>query len=373
MIYVILVIIIIVVSECCFRVWYKAKFKRPYHVTIKFKWDENHVSPHPFLTFAYKKNHIINKNQKLPYPLHTNKFTSYSKPLYINNRGHFGPDVENNSDSCTLRIACLGHSTTANNLGYLENDYTYPDMLGQKLNKELKKNIYDKYTHAEIMNCGIGGWTSIDIMIDFCINILPLKPQYIVYFAGYNDLYMLMQDNVAFDYTHVRKSLGEVLSHIKIGYFFPKISFLHFYEFTRCTLFGSGNIRNEVLRNVITNKPIPRVVFDYSIEENAISNICILCKYYGIKMILCSTPYYNFKNCEPYNSFCENIKRENVVFQDISKKFDTHFVDIAKNIAYIDENFVDEVHFSPQGMDFLSEQVKNTILSDFDNTKITII
>jgi hypothetical protein len=241
-------------------------------------------------------------------------------------------------------------------------------MLADKLNAALRNDAHGKYVRAEVMNCGIGGWTSIDIMIDLCINILPLKPLYVVYFAGYNDLYMLMHDNVCFDYTHVRKSLGDILWRIKIGYFFPRIPFFHLYEFIRCALFGSGNIRNEVLHNVIIKKPIPSQVENYSIEENAISNIIILCQHYNIRVILCSTPFYNFKNCEPYNSFHSNIQKENAIFMELSKNFNINFVDIANIIEYKDENFVDECHFTPKGMDLISEHIKNCILCDIKST-----
>ena len=40
------------------------------------------------------KNTIIDKNQKLPYPLHPNKYYSFKEPLKINNLGHFGNNFD---------------------------------------------------------------------------------------------------------------------------------------------------------------------------------------------------------------------------------------------------------------------------------------
>ena len=54
-------------------------------------------------------------------------------------------------------------------------------------------------------------------------------------------------DGYAFDYSHGRRSLGEAMHEIKRGYYFPKLRWWHCYEFARDRLFGTGNVRNEVL------------------------------------------------------------------------------------------------------------------------------
>ena len=84
------IIVFILLSEVVFRLWHQLKFARPYHVSIKMSWRDSYVDSHPFLSFSYKKNITIDKNQRLPYPLHTNKFFSFKEPLRINNFGHFG-------------------------------------------------------------------------------------------------------------------------------------------------------------------------------------------------------------------------------------------------------------------------------------------
>ena len=118
------IILSIILIEILFRITYYTINKKNYHVSLKLKWKDSYVVPHPFLSFSYKKNTIINKNQRLPYPIHTNKFFSFKKPLKINSLGHFGDEFGLKKDK--IRILCLGASTTANNISDGKKDYTYP-------------------------------------------------------------------------------------------------------------------------------------------------------------------------------------------------------------------------------------------------------
>ena len=267
------ILIIILLLEVIFRFWYYLKYKRSYHISIKIPWKDSYVIPNPFLSFSYKRNSIIDKNQKLPYPLHTNKFYSFKDPLHLNNIGHFGKNIKLKKSK--IRILCLGASTTANNISDGKQDYTYP--------KLLQKYLGNKY---EVVNCGIGGWTSIDILINFQLNLLQYKPDMIILYHGYNDLAYHLMDNIKTDYSHGRKNLGEVIYKIKRSYFLPKIKFFHLYEFFKDKIFGTGNVRNDVM--FMINKQQIDYLKEFKtlqIEKNIIENLYILCKHHNIKIL----------------------------------------------------------------------------------------
>jgi|TARA_B100000287_G_scaffold416697_2_gene451687 lysophospholipase L1-like esterase len=343
------ILIILILIEVLFRVFYYLKYKRPYHVSLKFPWGDNHVVTHPFLSFSYKRNGIINKNQRLPYPLHTNKFFSYKNPLKLNNLGHFGKNITEKTNK--IRVLCLGASTTANNIADKHRDYNYPDLLQSKLG--------DKY---EVINCGIGGWTSIDILINFQLNLLKLKPDYVILYHGYNDLqYHLMEDFVN-DYSHGRMNLGNVLHKIKLAYYLPKIKFWHSYEFIKDKLFGTGNVRNDVL-GLINSKPVNyfKEFSTLNIEKEILENIFILCKYHKIKLITSSFCFYNYKNDLISNKLLQGVKQENQNLEDLAKKYKTIFVDQYNLIPQKEEYFVDSVHFTPKGMDELANNFNKKI------------
>ena len=371
--FIILTSIIIIIStlilvELVFRVYHFRKYQRNYHVSIKFPWDKSHVVPHPFLTFAYKRNSWIDQNQRLPYPIHTNKYFSYKQPLRINNMGHIGEDFTFDKPVGVLRIACLGHSSTANNIADEHRDYNYCQMLENYLNEKFADN--DLVKKVEVYNCGIGGWVSIDIMIDFLLNIVHTKPDYVVLYYGYNDLYFQLNDDFELDYSHNRKNLGEVLHVIKKGYYFPKIRFWHSYECLKDKLFGTGNVRNEVLRKIITDKPKPQNNFhDLKVEMNILKNILIVCKYYGINIIISSFAYYDHEKTPLTNKLSQGVALENKQLKLLAEEFDAVFVDAAEYIPQKDDFFVDCVHFSPKGMSMIARYFGDAIVGDYKKKK----
>lgn len=358
-----IVFVVLFVVEVFFRIYHYKRYARNYHVSIKFPWEQSHVVPHPFLSFAYKRNSWIDRNQPLPYPIHTNKYFSFKKPLRINNMGHFGEDFSLEKPNDVLRIAWLGHSSMANNIADKKLDYTCPKFLETYLTEKLVGQNYLK--KIEVYNCGIGGWISIDIMIDFLLNIIHTKPDYIILYYGYNDLYFQLNEDFELDYSHNRKNLGEVLGVIKRGYYFPKIKFWHSYECLKDKLFGTGNVRNEVLRRIVINKPKPDRNFqNFDIEKNILRNILIVCKYHNIKIIVSSFVYYDYEDTPLAKKFAGGVELENDLLKSLADEFEAVFIDAAKLIPQSNDYFVDRVHFTPEGMMLLAKLLGDALLED---------
>jgi len=131
--------LIFAIIEILFRKHCMKKYGRKYHVSIKFPWNRSYVVPHPFLSYAYKRNETIDRNQRLPYKLHDYQYWSFKEPLRLNNLGHFGKDFVTDKPVNCLRIACLGDSTTANNIADGERDYCYPDLFEENLTAFINK------------------------------------------------------------------------------------------------------------------------------------------------------------------------------------------------------------------------------------------
>jgi len=313
-------------------------------------WKDSYVVPHPFLSFSYKKNTTINKNQKLPYPIHTNKFFSFKEPLNINNFGHFGKDFTLDKNG-KIRVLCLGASTTANNISDGEGDYTYP--------KFLQEYLGDEY---EVLNCGIGGWTSVDIFINFVLNLIQLSPDYVILYHGYNDLPLYLMGDFESDYQHGRKNIGEVVYKLKLVNLLPKIKFFHLYEFIKDKLFGSGNARNDVLRLITENKiDYTNKYFKFKTQKNVIEQLVTLCKNNNIIPILSSFCYYDYERNLESSRVREGVKLENEDIKSISKKYNCIYVDQNNSIPKKDYNFVDSIHFTPMGMDRLAKNFGDVI------------
>lgn len=352
-------ITILVFFEIAFRIYYYSKYGRPYHVSIRFPWKRNHVITHPFLSFAYKPNEIIDINQPLPYELHPNEYYSFKEPLRINNLGHFGKDFELCKKQDVLRIACLGNSSTANNIADTTSDYSYPTILQEYLQQKIKNQ------KVEVYNCGIGGWVSADILIDFELNILPTQPDYVIFCHAFTDLHLYLTDDFALDYSHCRRNLGEEITKIKIASYLPKLRFWHLYEWLKDSIFGTGNVRNECWRAVRKKNPdITRNYRELEVEKNIIKNIFILCKYYKIKCIILSYPFFKYKSDPVTQKMAEGVAIENNNCKKLAEEFAFPFIDQKDLIPQDKEYFLDWVHLTPKGMSLMAENAGKAIISD---------
>lgn len=354
---------ILIVSELGFRICYHLMTGHNYHVAIKFPWKRSHVVTHPFMSFAYKPNEVIDKNQRLPYRLHYHKYFSFKEPLKLNNTGHFGDDFSEDKPENVLRIACIGSSTTANNIADETCDYSYPKILEELLNDHLSKNETNK--KAEVYNCGIGGWVSTEILIDFVLNIIRTKPDYVILYHGLNDLPLYLTEDFRPDYSHARKNLGEVLHRIRLAYYLPKIRFWHLYEFLKDRKFGTGNVRNDVLALISKQQPdISRQFHDLNVEKDILKNILIVCKYHNIKCILSSFAFYDYRNDPITTKYGEGVEIENKLWRELAEEFDVPFIDVANEIPFKDQNFFDWVHFTPEGMSLIAKLFSEAVIGD---------
>lgn len=353
--------VLVVVTEMAFRATYFKIHGRRYHVSIKFKWEDSHVVTHPFLSFAYKRNHTISKNQPLPYELHPYRYYSFKQPLRLNNLGHFGDDFRAERDPETIRIACLGASTTANNISDGEKDYTYPSLLSEMLSgrlDQLEKKV-------EVLNCGIGGWVSADILINFCLNIVHLRPDYIILYHGYNDLQLGLQPGFCTDYSHGRRNLAEVLHLIKRAYYLPKIPFLTFYEFLKDRYLGTGNIRNDVLAMITINQPNYDSPFlGLDAEQENIRSLLAICRHHNIRVVLSSFCMFQHNDSAEQKKLKDGVRLQNAGTRRLANEFDAIFVDQAELMPENLSFFVDALHFTPEGMRLLAHNFAHAIYDD---------
>lgn len=80
----------------------------------------------------------------------------------------------------TLRIVCMGGSTTYST-SIKDNKMTYPALL--------EKELRDRgYTNVEVINAGVGAWTSYETLINFELRVIDLEPDIIIIYHAINDL-----------------------------------------------------------------------------------------------------------------------------------------------------------------------------------------
>ncbi len=349
--------LLLVAIEIGFRRRHRRRVGRDYFVSLRFPWHEQYVIAHPYLSFAYRPNCTIRRNQRLPYDLHPYRYWSFRTPLRLNNMGHFGPDFETERRPGVLRVACLGNSSTANNVADDEADYSYPALLEVELKRE---------GPAEVYNCGIGGWTSAEILIDFALSIVHTRPDYVILYHGYCDLFVLLQEGFSWDYSHGRKSLGTALHRLRWANRLPKFSAWHSYEWLKDRLFSSGNVRNEVLRCIRVARPdFAQPLRTLAPEEANIRHLLALCEHHGIRVIIGSYAHYCFDPGDvALRGFHAGVLAENQMLQRLATELDLPFVDVMNAIPQDAEHFLDNVHFTPRGMQRLAELFAAALRAD---------
>ncbi len=354
-------------TEIAFRAWHRRRHGRDYFVALRFPWDEGHVVPHPFLTFAYRKQGRIALNQRLPYALWPNRYWSFREPLRLNGIGHFGPDLPMERRPRTLRIACLGSSGTANNIADEERDYNYPDTLRDALDAD--PAVRRRFDGVEVMNCGIGGWTTLDVLIDFALNVVHFKPDYVIFYQGLNDLPLHLMERYELDYAHGRRNLGEVLASIRLGYLFPKLPWWHSYEFARDRLVGTGNVRNEVLARIEKARPdYTRPYRPLVAEEMALRNLLLLCRGHGIRAIVGSYVFFLHNDSLRNRKLREGVELENALYERLAREFGLPFVPLDDIVPKDRRYFVDAVHFTPEGIGMVAAELARAVVQDLERT-----
>lgn len=96
-----------------------------------------------------------------------------------NSWGFRGPEFTVVKPTNTVRIVCLGSSTTQGQQAYEE---TYPFFLQKKL-----ENIYPSI-HFEVINAGHAGLNSQDLLQILIHRVFPLKPDLIIYYEMGNGI-----------------------------------------------------------------------------------------------------------------------------------------------------------------------------------------
>jgi lysophospholipase L1-like esterase len=93
------------------------------------------------------------------------------------------------------RIVCIGASTTYGNLA--DPNDSYPAALGRL--------VKDRPGAWEVLNGGVPGWTSTEILVNFALCVLPLEPDVVVLQPGRNEIFPQAYNHFRPDYTHFRR------------------------------------------------------------------------------------------------------------------------------------------------------------------------
>lgn len=363
----ILLVLEIFIFNFIFKLTYFYIKKKKFNIPKQVNFEDLHIEPHPYLPFIYKENFQIRNETILYSEINNEKFKT---PKLKTNNYRFINGVNGDRNiqipkpKELFRINCLGASTTGNYLMRNNENFSYP----LRLEKLLKDNLGSNY---EVNNCGQGGYTSIEILIRFCIQIIDTSPDLIILYHGYNDIRSYLTDNYKSDYSNSKKNLSNEYWKIKIYlkiFKYIKISFLYFL----LNKWFNFNIKNSLL-DIVSIKKINKNL-DYkdgliTFKRN-IENLILLCKAKNIDIILSTFCYYlheNIANDSLSKKYDFILSEENKIIEELSNKYNITLVDNNKIIEKNSNNFLDSIHFTPEGMEKIAFNFYEIIRDKYKN------
>jgi lysophospholipase L1-like esterase len=357
----IIAIIYLSVLDLGFKAVYRLFFKHPYQMVPKVPFDKIFVEPHPYMPYVTKSGFLSPKRQPSQYPLHPGKY--WFPQLRTNNNrycnGRQGDrDIIIPKPPGLIRINCLGASSTGN---YLEHEgavYSYPLELENILQQKFPKLT------IEVNNCGVGGRTTAEILIDFLLSGIDTSPDIIVLYHAYNDLQPSLTPGFMSDYSHAKRNLGEKY------YLYSRYSKIPALPLSLYNMFINKLFLSNVIYSLlqIISKGDVDLNLDFqglATYNRNIEHLIHICKANNI-YIICSTfcyyLYNNIKDSPLHLKYYSGVIEENTVMTKLCQQYNIPLVNNFKLIPQEEKYFVDTVHFTPDGMTLLAENLSKPII-----------
>lgn len=304
--------------------------------------------PHP--------NTFMLKDAELGWKLKPN----YNKKwIHINSLGFRGHEISIQKPARTFRIAALGESST---FGYSDDETSpYPFQLEKMLNK---KKPPDCNFNFEVINAGVEKYFSWQILKHFEKNVLHLKPDAVIVYMGWNDLYTINPEtNTQLDPQSALNKIIEKSLTLRFLTVFAYRTIIP--RFEKITLEREGMYKNFQPEPFIKNM---RALLRLAKKNNVPVIVVTLPSLLGSKDVnkherLLHFPYFthNVKLLsllwQSYNDTIKKIaKEENVTLIAL----DEHF----KKLSGQKPLFMDTLHPDPKGNTRIAAALKNALTKE---------
>ncbi|MFH1958508.1 MAG: GDSL-type esterase/lipase family protein [bacterium] len=266
-----------------------------------------------------------------------------------NSQGFRGPDIKKEKEPGVTRIACVGDSVTQNGFP------SFPRMLESLLNAAVEGKKF------EVINAGIGSYSSHQGLALFQTKILEFNPDIITVFFGWNDHWLA--------WSHTDRELAGFWKLTGLRNFFSKS---RIYQVLTKVLIGTKKKEGAAAR------------FRVSPEEygDNLTKICALAKKSNIGVVLITAPTSltpSSKNTQYLVNRSQLFHRAdlinvvhgayNALVREVALKERVHLFDLEKIMERQknrDEFFTDGIHFTQKGVELtsraLAEKFKTEIL-----------
>jgi len=347
---------VIVLAEVVFQIATRLVTGRFYVRVPKLSFADIYMEPHPHITVVYKARFPTHPSMPVHYALSRGRRFRSIRMVTNNYRHLDGPggdrDITVPKPPATVRVLCLGESTTGN---YLEMDgvvSSYPLELEALLRARFPGR------HVVVHNCGHGGWTSADILIDFLLNLYDTDPDVVIIYHAYNDLAASLTPGFRSDYSHARRNFGEVYHLYRKARYIPDVP-LGFFNFVVNSLFPYLNPRFGVIEATSRGAPDLKGEFrGLETYRRNIEHIVKVCQAGRIDVVLSTYAhllYDEVRHSPVHLKYREGVLQENEQILDVGRTLGVPVVDNFTLTPSEEKYFVDSIHLSPDGMRLLAQ------------------
>ena len=336
-------IAIIFLTEVLLRGYYhfmasrKAQYEIAYFADDNFPDVKTRYQPHPYLTY-------------IPAPNYTNITGKTSH----NSMGFRGPEIRKSSSN-TIRIVTIGGSTTYNTK-IEEDQKTYPAQLQTYLNSAQNK------IEVEVINAGVGGYTTWESFINFAFRVLEIEPDILIIYHAANDLHTQRVRNYASDNIGYRRPW-----HLSTDWKLALLKHSYIVRLFRSIFRYSKPLGVEHYTNVEIvdySKPAQYIHEPYYFEKN-LQKIIKLAKSYDIEVILCtfaSNPNFT-KHYASTEYYKKGFLKMNTIIRECSVRYDLVCVDLETAMSRESLYWVDGVHMNEKGAEKKAEIIGDALLA----------
>lgn len=295
---------------------------------------------HPFTAFTGRPSTALEGNEAV------------GNLRAFNNLGFVGEDFQYARKHGQVRIAAIGGSTTVSG---------YPGLMESWMNGQ-EGTDSEKY---EVLNFGMTYWTSAHSVVNFILNVVAFKPDYVIIHQAWNDEkprnsppeYFRTDYSHALMYYHEPEIYDKILlrasllyRYVKLKYFDPTPDWALLGTSTAIEQRPTTNLDYSNLDELI---PYTRNI--QTIMREAAAN--------DIKVVLTTMPYstdpdirfaYSALHIKQCNELLRKMKSNNVIFVDLDSMMTGRMNSMFKDLG----------HLQPEGRQFKAEQIGNAILKD---------
>lgn len=318
------------------------------------------LMPHPYLGFTTTPGYSRGRNRH-------------------NALGFRGPELVVPKPRTSLRIACLGGSTTYG-IGVEDWQLTYPALLEDSLRAWGVREV-------EAVNAGVPSYSSYESLINLEFRVAELQPDVLFFYEAVNDVpprlvwppsaylgdnsgYVAAQWSVEKSSFLERSTLARVLM-IKLGLILPQTTLQralgpppatsYLYSFAvqhQRGTYPSGPFRSVSARTMLDSNP-PRY------WERNLRFLVAIARARGMRPVLATFAYTTAFPADPFigsPEYRDAIAEHNAVTRRLATELHVPLVDLAKTMPDERRYFTDGVHFTAEGNGVMAHLIGTALL-----------